>query len=453
MTPLQRHDGTIPDLRHLRAFGSSIVGEKPGKLRVKLDLNHADGIFLHDGATHKHIIYFDVHSQHEKTATHYSADEWHIDTNHPRLKYAKALLKQKHGPALAAYDASFDPANDEMLVLDDDVMPYPASAAMLTENILTDYDADMSDVDEGVTSLRFCTSAFGDSHTIQLKLNSPHKHLGIVLPSHGLVVKTCEPRTPATRIRTWRSCIKGCLIRLVNDIEIRTAADFDDAVLKAKNNGEEEIKVELAKDICPRRSIFDTMPQLHFDQLHAIAHHLHAMRTGVDLWEDKSELPEVDCMLIHQAVADGHASLRFTRKRLIDRSDWKDWLHSEWKQLDSYEAHEMFGEPLILGPSDHTVLPFMWTYLFKDGDPEKKKARGTCNGGKRFGRAITLAFTYASCVEQPAARIFYAIAAVKGMIIIGANAGNAFAEAPPPVSPFYMAIDQQYRDWWGKKKR
>jgi hypothetical protein len=58
----------------------------------------------------------------------------------------------------------------------------------------------------------------------------------------------------------------------------------------------------------------------------------------------------------------------------------------------------MFGEP-IARPHKATVLPFVWSYLFKDG--VKPKARGTCNGGK--GEENAMAHTYASCVEQPGA--------------------------------------------------
>ena len=61
----------------------------------------------------------------------------------------------------------------------------------------------------------------------------------------------------------------------------------------------------------------------------------------------------------------------------------------------------MFGDPIPQPPPKKdndgklkppTVLPYVWTYLFKDGN--KPKARGTCNGGKRYGRVITLAHTY-----------------------------------------------------------
>jgi hypothetical protein len=34
------------------------------------------------------------------------------------------------------------------------------------------------------------------------------------------------------------------------------------------------------------------------------------------------------------------------------------------------------------------------------------------------------------------------------MTAIGAATGNAFAEAPAPIQPFYMAIDEQFRTWW-----
>ena len=68
------------------------------------------------------------------------------------------------------------------------------------------------------------------------------------------------------------------------------------------------------------------------------------------------------------------------------------------------------------------------------------------------GKAVTLAETFASCVDHTGARLFYAITALLGYIAIGADAGNAFAEAPPPKQTFYMRIDAQFRDWWLQTK-
>jgi hypothetical protein len=88
----------------------------------------------------------------------------------------------------------------------------------------------------------------------------------------------------------------------------------------------------------------------------------------------------------------------------------------------------MFGDP-VPKPHNAITLPFVWTYIIKDGQP---KARATCNGGPRYGKAVTLAQTYANCVEQPACRLFWSLAAQYNYVVLGADAGNAFAEAPPP---------------------
>ena len=109
----------------------------------------------------------------------------------------------------------------------------------------------------------------------------------------------------------------------------------------------------------------------------------------------------------------------------------------------------MFGDP-VRRPSGAIVLPFVWAYSIKIDSISGEliyKARGTCNGGKRYGKAVTMAETYATCVAQPACRLYWAITASEGLISIGADAGNAFAEAPPPVEPFYMAIDDQFHEW------
>jgi hypothetical protein len=56
------------------------------------------------------------------------------------------------------------------------------------------------------------------------------------------------------------------------------------------------------------------IPQLHFDQLHAIAHHLHVMKYGedYDLWDDKTSMLAVHEDTIHQAIADDQAVACFT---------------------------------------------------------------------------------------------------------------------------------------------
>ena len=61
---------------------------------------------------------------------------------------------------------------------------------------------------------------------------------------------------------------------------------------------------------------------------------------------------------------------------------------------------------------------------------------------------VTLGETYAASLDQTCAKIFWALNAVKGNIVVGADASNAFAEAPAPCAPLYMKLDSQFHTWW-----
>ncbi len=49
-------------------------------------------------------------------------------------------------------------------------------------------------------------------------------------------------------------------------------------------------------------------------------------------------------------------------------------------------------------------------------------------------------------------KIFYAVLAVKNLLIYGADVSNAFAEAPPPKQGFYIQPDKAILEWWASKK-
>lgn len=114
---------------------------------------------------------------------------------------------------------------------------------------------------------------------------------------------------------------------------------------------------------------------------------------------------------------------------------------------------------LCLGNQSHgrkgaTVLPFVWNYVLKQCPLIGKliyKARGTSDGGPCYGRAVTMAETYATCVEQPAC-IYWALTASQNLLVMGADAGNAFAKALPPFQKFYLRIDEQFQTWWTQCK-
>ena len=50
-----------------------------------------------------------------------------------------------------------------------------------------------------------------------------------------------------------------------------------------------------------------------------------------------------------------------------------------------------------------------------------EKSRGTCNGGPRNGQVITIAETYAACIEQPIHRLTWAIIAALNYVGLGCD--------------------------------
>ena len=142
---------------------------------------------------------------------------------------------------------------------------------------------------------------------------------------------------------------------------------------------------------------------------------------------------------------------KLTRKRLLQQPDWEDWKQSEYKQLNLYQSQEMFDDPATIPKANNTsILPMIWNYLIKNDGT--KKARCVADGSPRQQGSITLANTYAACLEQPGSCLFWGITALKNLLAFGCDCSNAFAEAPAPKAPLYLKIDRSYRQWWEHEK-
>ena len=145
-------------------------------------------------------------------------------------------------------------------------------------------------------------------------------------------------------------------------------------------------------------------------------------------------------------------SRKLTRGKLLKTDDWnseKGWQQSEWDQLDQYDKQEMFGTP-IQAHHDTAVFRLVWTYVIKELD-QQKKARCTCDSSPRAGHARVLDYTYANCVDHTSSRLFYAITAMKKLMVYGADVTNAFGEAPPPKQGFHIHPDAAFRAWYEQK--
>jgi hypothetical protein len=120
-------------------------------------------------------------------------------------------------------------------------------------------------------------------------------------------------------------------------------------------------------------------------------------------------------------------------------------------QLDQYDKQLMFGTPVITTDRS-AIFHLVWTYIIKEPDG-CKKARCVCDGSPRSGQVQILDHTYANCVNHTGSCLFYAILVAKNMLIYGANASNAFAEALPPNQGFYLYPNRAFKDWWIHHKK
>jgi hypothetical protein len=63
-----------------------------------------------------------------------------------------------------------------------------------------------------------------------------------------------------------------------------------------------------------------------------------------------------------------------------------------------------------------------------------------------------LAETYANCIDQTSACLFYTVAAAENLLMFGADISNTFAEAPPPKQGFFIRPDCAFNEWWVNHK-
>ena len=105
---------------------------------------------------------------------------------------------------------------------------------------------------------------------------------------------------------------------------------------------------------------------------------------------------------------------------------WNKWHQSEYRKLDQYDSQGMFGDPTAI-TSDDAIFHLIWTY-------NKPLMVGRKHDVSMSGHVKVLDVTYANCVSQTTARLFYAVAATENLLIFRADVSNAFAKAPPPTT-------------------
>ena len=467
-TPFECWYGRKPDLRRLRVFGSRVSVKRTGKRRAKLDRHDFTGIFIGYTATDANIRYIDTTTGNVKTSHHAVFDEcWYHQPWRPPA--AQALFDL--GLAVASA-----PTHSTTTMVHDTVFPHESDGDDAPSDTLnTAHDGDtftttasslqahspsfpLSTGDPNPDALAVATYGIHSKDLHQVYF-SPHcfghavvatfDYMGsptTLHPTAGLVLtetdgqvflNTISPGTPCAKIPHWKKRLRGARLLQVNDTVISSTQDVVTifSLLPHKTRGTCELLFstpELRDGLTA-----EGIPQISLDQLNP--RHFFQIPSP---FSSPSIHKSWDGGVLHY-ISRSH---KLTRGVLLKQSDWDEWQHSEFLQLDQYEIQHMFGEPVPL-TNGSAVFNLVWTYAVKEVDG-RKKARCTCDGSTRGGQVRVLDYTYANSPDHTCSRLFYALSAAENLLIFGADVSNAFVEAPPPKQGFFIHPDAAFHTWW-----
>jgi Reverse transcriptase (RNA-dependent DNA polymerase) len=421
-TPFEVITGQRPNLAALRTFGCRVWTRPPGGTEKKTIPTARAGRFL--GFTRSmHIAeYVDEATKEIKESSNLRFDEVFMDVLNP----------PPNAVVLRAIANGVPPSTDEF-----DIIP-PQSLEVSFHPSLAPVAVDLPPVCDHETlgllvahdrdrDRAYLAGIVPNSSAARARL---HKYVGAYfLRISGSSVQHADDVLKAIRAIDRE---KGDAIALILDPEpIDTARRREPAQVRLTS--EQLAAIHAVRHTLPRSNDYD---QHHADFIRfydemcsgCCIHSLGAASLGTD--------------------AERHLK-KLTRNRLKQLPTWHLWQRGskgEFAQLDAMAKQGMYGDPVDLPPGG-ILLRQHWTYIFKsDGT---RKARNCCDGSKRAAPVLHgEAKTYASCIEQPCMRVFFALCATHSMVVYGADATNAFANSPPPSLPTFVNIDDAYFEWY-----
>ena len=433
-SPFKMCTGKDPDGRQLKVFGCRVYALPARPKRPDKAVSDArTGIFLGYTKTLRNIIYYDIESEVVKTAQHVSFDE-------------------------VSQDLVDKPLNARML-----------QNAKLEDPVpIADLDHDYPDID--ISSTPFLAL---DTLTLPLDVTSPTAPFGVDFAHCPRFRRAYLSRFRTAPIgqslATIRRRYMGSYVVALNNTPIFHLSDIENVLTRLRSLPTPPSTVDIV--LAPERlsDSDDRGSPLHL-RLHdlrrvcalqsvpredltsaeyqsALDAHMAEMSTA--------EMSEIIHRLQTDEMTDEERKLtRFSRKKLKGLSNWSAWDDAYDKQLDAHRESGTFGEPVLRPtPVDGrppNVLRVVWSNLVKtDG---VRKCRACLDGSKRAAPWLReFASTYASCIAQPCMRMFFAISAAKGLIVLIADTSNAFQQSPPPTEQCYLEIDEAYSSWYFKR--
>ena len=457
-TPFELCLGRPPNLRLLRTFGCRVYAQPTRPRRAaKLESDTRCGTFLGYSASMKNILYFDPITETVKDCRSMIFDE-----SEHELEYSQRS------------------PNARMLADVKTRRPVAIDAATVVPN------------------LDVTTSAFTTFKTVRLPYDSTADEfpLGFELSQCARLrrafISRLRQAPVGQSLRTARRDLHGAYLVSLDGTPIFTQSDVDRVLQRLSNAAPPPTHVEIV--YAPeRRAAFDdrTGPlHLRLNDLRRIAALQHVPGEGLTsrdytaaiqdylddlhdhgLWRAAERvhlsrdefLMEVDIPTsaeVHRLQADAMTDeerklTSFNRRKLQRLSNWDDWDAAFDKQLDAHHEAGTFGAPVPRPTSSPdggplNILRIVWSNVVKTNG--KRKARSCLDGSKRAAPWLRdYGTTYASCIEHPCMKMFFALAASQGLVVTTADTSNAFQQSPPPTRQCYLEIDDAYRSWYQKR--
>jgi hypothetical protein len=283
---------------------------------------------------------------------------------------------------------------------------------------------------------------------------SKHRTAGLCLAQSDdhLFLGGIVPSTSAAHIPHWRSCLKSAWLIKIGNSMVSTITDAQATFTKAHDSGLPSITLLFSHpEICQDTS-HDGLPIVYSAPF---SQHVHDQMNNH--WDFSTVAQYLKKAQPYVIIKDGNflnyvtKIMKLTWGKLLQQDDWSDWQDLEYLQFNQYDAQGMFGDP-VASREDNAIFHLVCTYAIKAVDG-RKKTRCVCDGSMHSGMVRVLAETYANCIDQTSARLFYAIAATKNLLVFGADVSNAFAEAPPPKQGFFIRPDRAFHKWWVTYKK
>eukprot|EP00536_Pseudo-nitzschia_multiseries_P011074 jgi/Psemu1/289476/fgenesh1_pg.360_\ len=351
-TPFQAWNGCKADLHRLHTFGTLVMVKRSGSFPSKAPPHVYHCIFLCFMSTTKNMAYYDINSGNVKVATHkthnefqYSSDGHHQQSHASRylLNLIKEDPKQKQygDPRIKAPITNLIAMNDtptiaaatKALAMDYPITASPGSLRdsdcpytyllgghyrVLPETpkaIISKLDMPnptnddypliccakqriLKDLD--ILQLQMSLNIHEPSSMVLVSLNGNDTSCGFI--SHNRLtsptILDCCTHTLAAFIDRGRSRFHNGTICTINNERILTVTQLTTCIAELRQQKQETCDISFAHEDFVDLHTATGIPQLHFDQLKAIAHHLHSIKYADSPIDD-------DDALVHQATANG----------------------------------------------------------------------------------------------------------------------------------------------------